>query len=222
MFGTHDLLLFVASGFLLNLVPGPDTFLVMSRSAAHGWRIGSAASLGIGTGVFVHVLAAALGLSALLATSAAAFTVVKWVGAAYLVYLGLGMVWATLKPQTAQTAHTAQAATPHTDAPARTVTWRQVYLQGFVTNVLNPKVALFFLALLPQFVVPGQGPVAAQIAWFGFVFIVATFITFGGITYFAGAFGERLQGSPRAQRWMNRASAVVFAGLALRLATAQR
>lgn len=93
MFGTHDLLLFVASGFLLNLVPGPDTFLVMSRSAAHGWRIGSAASLGIGTGVFVHVLAAALGFSALLATSAAAFTLVKWVGAAYLVYLGLGMVW---------------------------------------------------------------------------------------------------------------------------------
>ena len=219
MFGTHDLLLFVASGFLLNLVPGPDTFLVMSRSAAHGWRIGSAASLGIGTGVFVHVLAAALGLSALLATSAAAFTVVKWVGAAYLVYLGLGMVWATLKPQTA---HTAQAATPHTDAPARTVTWRQVYLQGFVTNVLNPKVALFFLAFVPQFLSADVPSTALAFVFLGTVFNANSMVWCHAVAWVSAVAGQRLRTPAVVTTWLNRCVGALFVGFGVRLALSQR
>jgi hypothetical protein len=97
MFGIHDLTLFIISGLLLNIMPGPDNLLIMTRSATQGWRAGSAAALGIGTGTMVHMLAAALGLSAVLSTSAAAFTVVKWVGAAYIVYMGIGMLRAKLR-----------------------------------------------------------------------------------------------------------------------------
>ena len=97
MYGIHDLTLFMISGLLLNLMPGPDSLLIMTRSARQGWRAGSAAALGIGAGTMVHIFAAALGLSALLATSATAFTVVKWVGAAYIVYVGIGMLRSRLK-----------------------------------------------------------------------------------------------------------------------------
>jgi threonine/homoserine/homoserine lactone efflux protein len=97
MFGIHDLTLFIISGLLLNLMPGPDSLLIMTRSATQGWRAGSAAALGIGAGTMIHIFAAALGLSALLSTSAAAFTAVKWVGAAYIVYVGIGMLRAKLR-----------------------------------------------------------------------------------------------------------------------------
>src|SRR5205085_420117 len=98
MFGIHDLTLFIISGLLLNIAPGPDSLLIMARSAAQGWRAGSAAALGIGSGTFVHILAAALGLSAVLATSATAFTVVKLLGACYLVYVGTSMLLSRAKP----------------------------------------------------------------------------------------------------------------------------
>ncbi|WP_308494475.1 LysE family translocator [Duganella levis] len=142
MFGIHDLTLFIISGLLLNLMPGPDSLLIMTRSATQGWRAGSAATLGICTGTMVHILAAALGLSALLSTSAAAFTVVKWIGAAYIVYMGIGMLRARLRGEE-----------PQAEAPAvQPLAWRKIFLQGFLTNVLNPKVALFFLAFVPQFI----------------------------------------------------------------------
>ncbi|WP_300161581.1 LysE family translocator [Solidesulfovibrio sp.] len=143
MFGIHDLGLFVVSGILFNLAPGPDVLYVMRRSASHGARGGMVAALGIGTGCFVHILAAAVGLSAVLAASATAFTVVKFAGAAYLVYSGLAMI----APRGRKSGD-APAAAP---APASA---RGIYVQGFFTNALNPKVALFFLAFLPQFVDP--------------------------------------------------------------------
>lgn len=221
MFGTHDLLLFVASGFLLNLVPGPDTFLVMSRSAAHGWRIGSAASLGIGTGVFVHVLAAALGLSALLATSAAAFTVVKWVGAAYLVYLGLGMVWATLQPRGASP--TPSLAPDAMDpAPVTHVTWRQVYLQGFVTNVLNPKVALFFLAFVPQFISADAPSTALAFVFLGTVFNANSMVWCHAVAWVAAVAGRRLRPPAAVTTWLNRCVGGLFVLFGVRLALSQR
>jgi threonine/homoserine/homoserine lactone efflux protein len=143
MFGIHDLTLFIISGLLLNIMPGPDNLLIMTRSATQGWRAGSAAALGIGTGTMVHVLAAALGLSAVLSTSAAAFTVVKWVGAAYIVYMGIGMLRAKLRDEERQAL-----------AALQPLAWRKIFFQGFLTNVLNPKVALFFLAFVPQFISP--------------------------------------------------------------------
>src|SRR5712692_5077830 len=142
MFGTTDLALFVVAGLLLNITPGPDTLYILGRTASQSLRGGTVATLGIAAGLLIHTVAAAIGLSALLAASATAFTIIKWIGAAYLVYVGVSLLLA--RPAI------------HRPAPAlRAVELRTVFLQGLLTNVLNPKVALFFLAFLPQFVDPG-------------------------------------------------------------------
>ncbi|MGL4605379.1 MAG: LysE family translocator, partial [Iodobacter sp.] len=139
MNGIHDLTLFIISGLLLNIAPGPDSLLIVSRSAAQGWRAGSAAALGIGSGTMVHIFAAAFGLSALLAASATAFTLVKYMGAAYLLYIGVKSLLSASKAATAA-------------APLQPSGYGSIFGQGFLTNLLNPKVALFFLAFVPQFI----------------------------------------------------------------------
>ena len=141
MLGIHSLWLFVLSGVLLNITPGPDTAYIVGRSVQIGWRGGVAAALGISAGCLVHVFAAAIGLSALLAASSFAFTIVKWIGAAYLIYAGIRMLLARASSSAGETA-----------VAPRALTLRQVFWQGALTNALNPKVALFFLAFLPQFV----------------------------------------------------------------------
>src|SRR6202163_601518 len=143
MLGIHDYWLFVAMGVLLNLTPGQDTFYILGSSIAQGRRIGVASALGISAGCIVHTLAAAVGLSAILATSTSAFFAVKLAGAAYLVYLRVRFIVA---PPYA-------GSSSGRDAPA--LAWR-AFCQGVVTNVLNPKVALFYLAFLPQFIEPGS------------------------------------------------------------------
>jgi threonine/homoserine/homoserine lactone efflux protein len=142
LFGTHDLWLFVLSGLLLNITPGPDTLYIVGRSSAQGARAGAVAALGIGTGALVHICAAALGLSALLAASATAFTAVKIVGAAYLVYVGISLIRSK-----------GPAESPASAAENPSVSVRGIFFQGFLTNVLNPKVALFFMSFLPQSVI---------------------------------------------------------------------
>src|SRR5512145_1068250 len=139
--GIHDYWLFVLTGVLLNLTPGQDTFYILGRSVAEGTRSGVASALGIAVGTLVHTAMAALGLSAILATSASAFTVVKLAGAAYLVYLGARMLMGGA-PQLGVTS-----------VPERVDAWT-AFRQGMLTNVLNPKVALFFLAFMPQFIAP--------------------------------------------------------------------
>jgi len=145
MFGTHDLALFVVSGLLLNIAPGVDFLYVLSRSASRGMLAGVWAALGIGLGCFVHISFAALGLSALLASSAIAFTAVKWVGAAYLIYIGLSML-RQRGGLTLALSNNGDASLGAADSHVR------IFWQGFLTNVLNPKVALFFLAFVPQFI----------------------------------------------------------------------
>src|SRR5204863_5784822 len=140
MTGIHDLWLFILSGLLLNMTPGVDTLYIVGRGTAQGFRAGAVAALGIAGGCVVHTLAAAVGLSAVLATSATAFMVVKWIGAAYLVYLGVTLLL---------TRSRARVGGPSAPAPASP---QRIFAQGFLTNVLNPKVALFFLAFLPQFI----------------------------------------------------------------------
>src|SRR6201991_154659 len=135
MLGIHDLWLFVISGLVLNMTPGPDTAYIVGRSAQLGWRGGAAAALGISAGCLVHVFGCAIGLSALLPASAAAFTAVKWAGAAYLCFIGIKML---LSRESASS----EASSPRVDAMALS----KVFWQGALTNVLNPKVALFFLA----------------------------------------------------------------------------
>ncbi|MEO6281276.1 LysE family translocator [Roseateles sp.] len=159
MLGTHDLALFAATVFVLNATPGVDMAYTVASTLRGGWRQGVAAAVGIMAGCVLHTLAAAFGLAALLATSAEAFAVVKYVGAAYLLYVAWGMARAGLKPAVA-----AEVAAP-------TSLWRTAR-QGFFTNALNPKVALFFLALLPQFIAADSPDKTLAFLFLGAWFIV--------------------------------------------------
>jgi len=198
--GTDNLGVFVAAGLLLNITPGADMLFIASRSAAQGPRAGVIAALGIGAGCLFHILCAALGLSVVLATSAPAFTAVKYAGALYLVSLGI----ASFRSLGAGTKVTAGEAAPL--APAR------IFRQAVLVNVLNPKVALFFMALLPQF--------AASLA---FLFLGALFNFNGTIVNVAFALlssrlADRFRHSAVLVRLCRTAAAVLFIGLGLRLA----
>lgn len=209
MFGTHDLALFIVASLVLYATPGVDMLFTLSRTWQHGWRAGIAAALGITAGCVVHTLAAALGLAALLATSALAFAAIKWLGAAYLIWLAFGM-WRAAAYDTAPAVATVPA------APLR-----QTFAQGFLTNVLNPKVALFFLALLPQFI-SAEAPNKPA----AFLFLGAVFIAGGALSLLLlVALAERLRalGAGRtARRMLHAIGGALFAALALRLVQAER
>jgi threonine/homoserine/homoserine lactone efflux protein len=205
MFGIHDLTVFVVSGLLLNILPGPDSLLIMARSATQGWRAGSAAALGIGTGTFVHIIAAALGMSALLATSAAAFTVVKLIGAAYILYLAYELLTSKRKDA------------PGVPALAALPLWT-IFRQGFLTNVLNPKVALFFLAFVPQFIdahAPGK---ALAFIILGCIFNVNGMLWCHALALLTATASARLQVNPRVALWLKRATGSLFVWIGVRLA----
>lgn len=201
-------LTFFGASVLLGLAPGPDNVFVLLHSAVHGKRAGLLVVLGLCTGLLFHTAAVALGLAALFAASAMAFTVLKLCGAGYLLWLA----WLAWR---APVGFGNGARSPTLSAP-------QTYGRGVLMNLSNPKVVIFFLAFLPQFANPAQGPIAVQILALGGIFIVATLLTFGAIAYFAASFGQAFQRSLRAQRWLNRVASVVFFGLAMRLATVQR
>jgi threonine/homoserine/homoserine lactone efflux protein len=200
--GTHDLLLFVLSALLLNITPGPDTLYIVGRSSTQGFEAGAVAALGIGAGIMVHVSAAALGLSAILAASAEAFAVVKLVGAAYLVYVGVSLL-------------RFRAATA--DNPQRAAL-RTVFVQGFWTNVLNPKVALFFLAFLPQFVDADAPSKAAAFLFLGCLFNFNGTLWNLFVAWSAARVGRSLGNSI----WFNRTVGALFVYLGARLAFAGR
>jgi threonine/homoserine/homoserine lactone efflux protein len=214
MFGIHDLALFVVSGLLLNIMPGPDSLLIMTRSATQGWRAGSAAALGIGTGTFVHIVGAALGLSAILATSAAAFTVVKLVGAAYILYLAVGMLLSK-RGDGASNGATA----PLKIAPQP---WRRIYAQGILTNVLNPKVALFFLAFVPQFIAANAPHKALAFLLLGAIFNINGMLWCHALALFTARTSARLKLNPAVAQWLNRATGGLFVWLGVKLALAKQ
>ncbi len=201
-------LAFFGAAVLLALSPGPDNLFVLMQSATHGRRAGLLVTLGLCTGLLGHTAAVALGLAAVLAASPWAFWALKLLGAAYLLYLAWG-AWR------APTGPIDTARVP----PLRPLA---AYGRGIVMNLTNPKVALFFLAFLPQFADPERGAVGWQILQLGVLFMVATLLTFGSFAVFAGWIGGALRRSARAQRVLNRAAAVVFAALAARLAFASR
>jgi threonine/homoserine/homoserine lactone efflux protein len=209
MSGIHDLTLFIVSGLLLNLMPGPDVLLVMTRSAAQGWRAGSAAALGIGSGVMLHVLAAAIGLSALLATSATAFTLVKWIGAAYIVYVGVKLL---------RQKSNAQAPLA---APSK-LGYRKIFLQGFLTNVLNPKVAIFFLAFVPQFISTDAPSKALAFVILGGIFNFNSMLWCHFLTVSTAFASRRLKPAPRLSSWINRVTGGLFIALGLKLALSKQ
>jgi len=193
------LLVFAAACLALLVVPGPSVLYIVTRSVAQGRSAGLVSMLGVHTGSVVHVAAAALGLSALLASSATAFAVVKYLGAAYLVWLGIQKL----------RSRSSEAQVVEVSAASR----RRLYAQGVVVNVLNPKTAIFFLAFLPQFVHPHHGPVAVQILVLGACFILLGMLSDGGYALLAGLLAGRLRRSVRGRRRLDRATGVVFLGL---------
>lgn len=210
MLGVHDLALFVVSGLLLNITPGQDVAYIVSRSAAHGLRDGAVAALGIGAGCFVHVFAAALGLSAILATSATAFLAVKLVGAAYLVYVGAAMLLGR-----------GNGHGPARSASLTRVSARKVFNQGFLTNALNPKVALFFLAFLPQFVDAGAGSRPMAFLLLGVIFTVNGTLINLLWAWSAARLSTMLGGGGRFGVWIKRAVGALFISFGIRLALAE-
>ena len=207
MLGIHDYWLFLVSGIALNLTPGQDTMYILGRSLTGGRRAGVASALGIIVGSIIHTVAAAAGLSVLLAAFPPAFTAVKLCGAAYLVFLGARLLFAA--------SHTTGADEGPGTASRST---RSAFTQGVLTNVLNPKVALFFLAFLPQFIDP-----ASETKTLAFLSLGATFIATGTIWCLVLAFaGARLRGvfidNPNARTLVNRATGGLFIVLGARLA----
>lgn len=205
MLGTENLPLFIASGLLLNLMPGPDTLYIVGRSISQGRKAGVVSVLGISSGGTVHTVAAALGLSAILAASASAFTVVRLAGAAYLVYLGSRL----LLDRTV-------AATAAPELPTQKL-WT-IYRQGAMTNVLNPKVALFFLSFLPQFVDPASHAKVLAFLFLGAVFIFNSTIYCSLVAWFAAAISTRLRQGSSSSLLAKRATGALFVGLGLKLA----
>jgi RhtB (resistance to homoserine/threonine) family protein len=208
MFGIHDFGLFLVTGILLNLTPGPDTLYILGRSLSQGRRAGVASVLGISTGSLVHTLAAAFGLSAVLAASPAAFAVIKLAGAAYLVYLGVRMLLT----------RSGGSVTPSGFSSAG---FRAVYRQGVLTNVLNPKVALFFLALMPQFIAAESTEKIAAFITLGLCFITTGTLWCLCLAVFSARLGEKLRRNPRVADILNRVTGGVFIFLGVRLASVE-
>lgn len=189
-------LLFAAASALLIAVPGPSVVYIVARSIEQGRRAGLVSMLGVQTGACVHVAAAALGVSAIIASSAAAFSVVKYAGAGYLVYLGVQKL-----------RHAGEAV--DTDLSSR----HHLFRQGVVVNVLNPKTAIFFLAFLPQFVDPDAGAVAPQVLVLGMIFVAIALISDGLYALAAGTLADRLRRSAAIRRRLDRASGGIMIGL---------
>lgn len=201
MFDLPTFLLFMTGALALNVTPGADVAFVLAQSTARGTRAGILAALGIGTGGLVHMSLAALGLTALFSAVPLAFQIVKLLGAAYLVWIAIGMI-----------RHTHGSLSPSPSTVAAT------FRQGLVTNLFNPKVALFFIAFLPQFVVHGPVADSVQILLLGLAFnlsgtLINCLYALGG-----GHLADKIRRMPRLGTWMARISASIMIGLAIRLA----
>jgi threonine/homoserine/homoserine lactone efflux protein len=214
--GIDQLGLFIVAGLLLNLTPGPDVLCIVSHGLRSGWRAGAVAALGITAGCFVHVAAATVGLGALVSASAAAFAALKWVGAAYLLYIGASMLLARRG-----TVQSLPAVRPSDDlAGAPVVPLRKVFAQGFWTNALNPKVALFFLAFLPQFIHRDAASKTFTFLLLGLIFIVNSLPVNLGYGLGAAWLSGRLVAARRGLDWLERGAGALFIYFGIRLATA--
>ncbi len=200
---------FIVAAVLLSLSPGPDIAYILAQTAKNGQRSGFAAMLGIWGGTFVHVLLAAVGLSAILATSATAFTVVKWVGAAYLIWLGVQALRSS-----------GASFSPDTNATQRSNL--KIFHQGILVSALNPKVAIFFLAFLPQFVVVGAGPPGAQLLLHGSLLIVVAAFIEPPLVVLGARLTRYVTMNPQVAAWMDRGLGALFIGLGVRLGLSER
>ena len=195
---------FLLAASVITVAPGPDNMMVLSIGMAKGRLPGIAFGLGCALGCLSHTLLAVLGVSALIAASPEAFTVLKVCGGLYLVWLGFNAL---------RSAGGASVGKASDDRQSP----RKLFLKGIVANAINPKVILFFLSFLPQFVIPGHGSVAAQMAWLGIIFTVQAGVIFGLLGYFSGTVGQWINTRPRLGTAMDRLTGVIFVGLGLRL-----
>ena len=202
------MLVFIGVAAALAAVPGPDNIFVLTQSAVHGRIAGLIVTLGIALGLFVHTTAVALGVAVIFQTSQYAFSALKYAGAAYLLYL-------------AWQAFTASKGKFEGDK-SKSETAPKQFLRGFTLCIANPKVTIFFLAFLPQFVVPENGPIIAQFYQLGALMVCVVLVVFGAVAIAAGSLGAWLKGSPKTQIWLNRISGIVFVSLAVKLAIAER
>jgi len=208
MFGIHDFGLFLITGILLNLTPGPDTVYILGRSIAQGREAGIASAFGISVGSIFHTCAAALGLSAILATSAWAFAAVKLIGGVYLIFLGVRML-------------IERGSKLHLPEHFRRSTSAAAFRQGILTNILNPKVALFFLAFLPQFIDPNSTAKVPAFLALGLTFVTTGTLWCLVLAWFASTFSERLRNNETVATFLNRAVGGLVVFLGVRLATAR-
>lgn len=200
---------FFLSALLLNLSPGPDMAYIVAQTAKNGKRAGFFAMFGSWSGAFVHVFFSVIGLSTILATSATAFTIVKWVGAAYLIWLGIQAL-------------RSNGSTLSTDAPTSKINEGSIFREGILVSILNPKVAIFFLAFLPQFVVIGAGPESAQLMLHGMLIIlVAAFIEVP-IVLIGSKVRNLINSSTSIGKWMDRTLGTLFVSLGIKLALSER
>ena len=202
MIPIDTLSLFFAAALALALVPGPDNIFVLTQSALYGRRAGLLVTLGLCTGLTVHTAAVAFGVAAIFVASALAFAILKVIGAGYLLYLA----WCAFRTR------------PNSvEGEGLGLSGGKLYSRGVVMNITNPKVAIFFIAFLPQFADPALGSLSVQMMTLGVLFIVTTFMVFGSVAWFAGFLGEFLRKSECAQRVINRITGIIFMGLAARL-----
>jgi len=205
MDGVTDLGLFIIAGLILNITPGPDLLYIAGRSAVQGKKAGVVAAIGIGTGCLVHVLAASFGLSVILLSSSLLFTVVKYIGAAYLFYLGITTLLSLKKKEPQLTADTA-------------ISLAVIFRQAVLINALNPKVALFFLALLPQFVSPATEFPAGAFLFLGLVFAINGTVVNIIFAYFAAGISKKIQATETVQRLLKSLAGALFLAFGIRLA----
>ena len=210
MIAVHDLWLFAVSGLLLAITPGPDTMYIVGRTTAQGTRAGVIAALGVGAGILIHTVAAAIGISALLAASAAAFLLLKVIGAAYLVYIGLSLLWSSRRPVEGGAARIQRASLA------------VVFRQGFLSNVLNPKVALFFVAFLPQFVDVNASNPAMSLLFLGVLFNVIGTLWNVALACAAAVVTAPLRRRPAVGAWFHRSVGAFFVYIGIRLALEDR
>ena len=208
MLPVETIITFFSASILLALAPGPDNIFVLTQSAMRGKGPGLMVMLGLCTGLLGHTAAVALGVAIIIQTSTIAFSLLKFTGAVYLLYLA----WQVFRAP----AEKIQG----TGGPPISV--RKLYVRGIVMNITNPKVSIFFLAFLPQFADPARGSVTLQLLFLGGLFICATILVFGGIAILGGSLGQWLNRSDRAQKIINKVAGTVFVILALKLATARQ
>jgi threonine/homoserine/homoserine lactone efflux protein len=205
MLTTAQILAFLLAAVVLTATPGPDNLMVLSLGMSRGRRAGIAFGLGCAIGCLSHTVLAVVGVSALIAASPTAFTLLKWAGGAYLVWLGIG-AW-----------RSAGSGTVGQAAGSGAESMRRLFVKGLVANAINPKVVLFFLSFLPQFVVASQGPVAGQLALLGLLFTAQAALLFSLLGYFSGTVGAWLNRRPSMGMWLDRLAGTVFIALGVRM-----